>query len=260
MKKIDLSFQKNVRDLGGLTGFEGKKVKFGRIYRGGFLGHVSDNDIKTINSLRLTDIVDFRSSIEYKSRPDYVFMGVKYHNFPALSEDSDDMLKTRNDYDDSNLLWFLGESTDGFGHMYRIYPELLLTPQGINAYKNFFKVLTQDNNRVVYFHCSQGKDRAGLASFLVEIALGVSYEEAEVDYLLTNESMEAKIDTYKSMLSDKPYYSKDYEQALYDVFSAKVEYLQHAIEEVKRHCGALEDYLKNVLEVDIDKLRSIYLE
>lgn len=259
MRKIDLSYQKNVRDLGGLVGFNGKKVKFGRLYRGGFLGRVSDNDIKLINSLRLTDIVDFRSSVEYLSRPDYVFMGVKYHNFPALDESNDDNLKTKNDFDDSNLLWFLGESVDGFGHMHRIYPELLLTPKGIEAYKNFFKVLLNEN-RVVYFHCSQGKDRAGLASFLLEIALGVSLEDAKTDYLLTNEAMEDKIITYKQMLKDKPYYNVDYEQALIDVFSARIEYLNHAIEEVERHYGSVLSYIKNILEVDVNRLRKLYLE
>ena len=74
MKKIELSYQKNVRDLGGYVGFNGKKVKYGRVYRGGFLGRVSNDDIKKINELRLTDIVDFRSEVEYTDRPDYRFI------------------------------------------------------------------------------------------------------------------------------------------------------------------------------------------
>ena len=51
MKKIELSYQKNVRDLGGLVAFNGMKVKEGKIYRGGFLGRVSNDDILKINSL-----------------------------------------------------------------------------------------------------------------------------------------------------------------------------------------------------------------
>ena len=259
MKKIPLTYQKNVRDLGGLVGFQGMKVKYGRVYRGGFLGRVSDLDIKTINSLRLTDIIDFRSKTEYEKRPDYPFMGVKFHNFPALDESNDEGLKSRNDYDDSNLLWFLAESSSGFSHMYNIYPELLLTKKGIEAYKNFFKVLLEDN-RTVYFHCSQGKDRAGLAAFLFEIALGVSTIDATNDYLLTNEAMEEKIVNYKITLKDKPYYNDQYEKDIDDVFSAKIEYLNHAIEEVNKSCGDLLTYIKNVLEVDVDKLRKLYLE
>ena len=42
MRKIPLSFQKNIRDLGGLTTNKGLKVKSGVLYRGGFLGKVNE--------------------------------------------------------------------------------------------------------------------------------------------------------------------------------------------------------------------------
>ncbi len=260
MRKIYLSYQKNVRDICGLVGFNGKKVKEGKIYRGGFLGRLSDKDVETIKSLKLTDIVDFRSSVENKTRPDHYFKGVTYHNFPAMDESSDEGLKAKNDYDDSNLLWFLGDSVDGFAHMYNVYPELCLTNPGIKAYRSFFEVLLKDPNRVVYFHCSQGKDRAGVAAFLLEIALGVSKEDAIEEYMLTNEAMEVKIKQLKAMLYNKPYYNKEYEMALSDVFTAKKEYINHAIEEVESRFGTVLNYIKEVLNVDVEKLREYYLE
>lgn len=258
MKKIELSYQKNVRDLGGLVAFNGMKVKEGRIYRGGFLGRVSNDDILKINSLRLTDIIDFRSQVEYVNRPDYVFMGVTYHNFPTLADNTN--LKIKSEYDDSNLLWFLDGSTDGKLHMRNTYEESLLSKDGIEAYKNFFKVLVQDENRVVYYHCSQGKDRAGLASYLLEIALGVSEEDAIKDYLMSNEAMKLKIKQLKFMLRNKPFYNKEYARALEEVFSADAEYLNYGLSKVEEQCGSIENYLTNVLEVDIDKLRKYYLE
>ena len=258
MRKIGLSYQKNVRDIGGLAGFNGKKVKEGRIYRGGFLGRVSSNDIDVINFLKLTDIVDFRSEVEYLDRPDYRFEGVVYHNFPTLADNEE--LKKRNDYDDSNLLWFLGESVDGFAHMARTYEDVVSSDLGVEAYKNFFKVLLTDDKRVVYFHCSQGKDRAGIAAYLTEIALGVSKEDALSDYLLSNEAMEIKIRQVKAMMRSKPYYNKEYEKALEDVFSAYEEYLNRAIKRIENKYGSIDNFLRNVLKVDIDKLREYYLE
>ena len=258
MKKIELSYQKNVRDLGGYVGFNGKKVKEGRLYRGGFLGRVSNDDIKTINALKLTDIVDFRSEVEYVSRPDYQFLGVKYHNFPTFVNNEE--LKKRNDYDDSNLLWFLGDSTDGVKHMVDIYIESLLTKTGIEAYKNFFKVLLSDNHRVTYYHCSQGKDRAGIGSYLILRALGVSEEDAFKDYLDSNEAMKIKIKQLKAMLRNKPFYNKEYEKALEQVFTADRFYLESALNELKAKYGDIENYLTNVLEVDLDRFRELYLE
>ena len=86
MRIIPLRYQKNVRDIGGMVGFNGRKIKEGRIYRGGFLGRVNDDDIVTIDSLHLTDIADFRGTHEFAHRPDHRFNGVTYHNFPTMEE------------------------------------------------------------------------------------------------------------------------------------------------------------------------------
>ena len=257
MKKIVLTYQKNIRDLGGMIGFNGKKVKSGRLYRGGFLGRVTEQDIEKINQLKLTDIIDFRSESEFVHRPDYQFEGVTYHNFSAMVED----VKLKNSKtEDSNLLWFLGDKTDGFKHMYRLYPEIVLSDVGIKAFSSFFNLLINKDKGVFYFHCSQGKDRAGLAAYLLEIALGVSHEDAVKDYLNTNEAMKIRIKELIASEKDKPFYNKTYEKSLIEVFYAKIEYLNHAIDEVKKKYGDVMNYLINVLHVDIEKLRAMYLE
>ena len=257
MKRIELSFQKNIRDLGGLTGYNGLKVKSGRIYRGGFLGHVNEEDVEIINGLHLTDIVDFRGSYEFKNRPDYPFEGVTFHNFPSMKED---VKKEESKTEDSNLLWFLGDNTDGFLHMYNLYPDLLVTKEGIWALRKFFELLISKPDGVLYFHCSQGKDRAGLAAYLLEIALGVSTKDAREDYLLSNIAMEIRAKHYVEQLHAEPFYNEVYEKALFDVFSAKEEYLDHALEVVNEKYGSVENYLINELHVDIPKLRALYLE
>ena len=257
MRKIILTHQKNIRDLGGLVGFKGKKVKSGRIYRGGFLGRVTEEDIKVIDELHLTDIVDFRSEHEFVNRPDYPFEGVTFHNYVAMVND---IKKDNNATEDSNLLWFLADDLDGFKHMYNIYPKIALDPAGVEAFQKFFSLLTSKEDGVFYFHCSQGKDRAGLAAYFLEIALGVSKEDAFNDYMLTNEAMNIKIQNLKESEKSKPYYSKRYEEALEKVFSVDPRYLYHALEVIEEKCGSLDNYLVNVLKIDIDKLRKLYLE
>lgn len=258
MKKIELSYQKNVRDIGGFVGYNGKKVKEGRIYRGGFLGRLSKKDVDTISKLNLTDIIDFRSAVEFENRPDYKFPNVTYHSFPSLIDNPE--LKKKFDYDDSNLLWFLGGNYDAFHHMELTYEENLTSEIGIEAMKNLFKVMLSDDSRTVYFHCSQGKDRAGLASYLILYILGVDEKEIREDYLRSNEAMKQKIKQLKFLLKDKPFYSKDYEKALKLVFSADERYLDYGLNSINKKFGSLDFYIKNILEVDIDKFREYYLE
>lgn len=46
--------------------------------------------------------------------------------------------------------------------------------------------LLENGELPLLFHCSEGKDRTGLASILVLMALGVSRKDALDDYELTN--------------------------------------------------------------------------
>lgn len=255
MKKIDLTYQKNVRDLGGLEGVNGKHIKYNCLFRGGVLARVSSADIKTLKSLNLTDIVDFRGQDEFINHPDYKLDGVSYHNFSVINNT---LKKEDRKIDDGNLLWFIGDN-DGNSHLLETYIKTIRNPLSQQAYKEFFKILVQDNKRV-YFHCSQGKDRAGMAAFFIEMALGVKMEDAIEDYLLSNQAMVDKYQALLSFVKDKPFFNKTYEQSLKDVFSAKLEYLNAAIKEINDNYGGIDNYLVNVLEIDIEKLRKLYLE
>ena len=257
MRKIELSFQKNIRDLGGLTGYKGLKVKYGKIYRGGFLGRVSSEDVSRINELHLTDIIDLRGHTEFVIRPDYPFEGVNFINLPTLKED---VQKEKSKSEDSNLLWFIDEGVSGFDHMYNLYPDLLLSKLAIESIKKFFRILIENRTHVFYFHCSQGKDRAGLLAYVLEIALGVSKEDAKADYLRSNEAMKVRIAYHIDELKNEPFYNEQYEKSLIDVFSAKEEYLDHAINEVEKKYGSMENYITKALCVDVEKLRALYLE
>ena len=257
MRKIELSFQKNIRDLGGLSAYNVLKVKSGLIYRGGFLGRVSEEDVKIIDSLHLTDIIDFRGSYEFEKRPDYPFKGVTFHNIPTMSED---VKKEKSKSEDSNLLWFIDEGVSGFDHMYNLYPDLLLSDVAIDALKKFFRILIDNPGHVFYFHCSQGTDRAGLVAYVLEIALGVSEKDAREDYLLSNEAMKVRIQYHLDELKDKPFFNDEYVKSLTDVFSAKEEYLNHALDEINKRCGSMDNYITKVLGIDVEKLRALYLE
>ena len=256
MRIIDLSHQHNLRDLGGYTGFNGKKVKYGKVFRSGVFNKLSEEDIAIIKSLGFTDVVDFRSEVEFINHPDIHVEGIRYHNIPSMVDDPE-LRKMKSA--DSNLLWFLKDESNGFGHMCNIYKDLVSSEIGINAFRKFFELLSQ-KDVVVDFHCSQGKDRAGLAAYFFLSALGVKDEDARKDYLYSNKAMALKIAKFKEDLKDKPYWSESYQKSLEDVFSAKEEYLDSALNEIAKKYSSLENYIANVLKVDINLLRDLYLE
>lgn len=257
MRVYELSKQKNIRDLGGLVGYQGRKVKYGRLFRGGALNKVSDEDVEILKTLHITDIVDFRSKDEFQYRPDYWFEGVKYHNFTTFEHEHK---KEDIQHDDGNLLWFMNQGDTGFNHLFRTYQELVDTEEGQTAFANLFKVLMSDNKRVVYYHCSQGKDRAGVASYLIESALGVSEDDKVEDYLLSNVAMEKRRGILIESVQGKPFFNEQYKKDLLEVFSAKIEYLENAINTINSKYGGVISYLENVLHVDVKKFREMFLE
>ena len=257
MKTYKLSKQKNIRDLGGLVGYQGKKVKSNKIFRGGFIPFLTNEDKAIIDSFHLTDVVDFRGSYEFKYKPEVKLDNVRYHNFPPLIEN---VAEEHKHNDDGNLLWFVGKDKTGYQHMFETYGEMIKSEEAKQAYRNFFRLLQSSDDLVVYFHCSQGKDRAGMAAYFLETALGVSEEDKIADYLLSNEAMKERARSAANAVKDKPFYNEEYEQSLYDVFSAKIEFLENAKRSMIEVSGSVVEYIKKELGADIDKLRKIYLE
>lgn len=259
MKVYELSFQKNIRDIGGMVTKDGHHIKYGRLIRGSVLTKLDENDEQIVKGFNLTDIIDFRSPDEFEYYPDFHLDGVRMHNLPVLSKKTNEEARQRMKSSDGNLLWFLEDQTSGFDHLVKVYSEFITTQDGIDAYKEFFNIILNDN-RVTYFHCSQGKDRTGFAAYLVEIALGVSEEDAMNDYLYSNIAMEKRAEMMLRRVEYLPFYNEEYKQSLIDVFSTRVEYMNSAIKAMKEHYGGTLNYIKEALGVDIDKLKSLYLE
>lgn len=70
-------------------------------------------------------------------------------------------------------------------YMAGLYRAMMQSESALAAYRDFFDLLLAGPQTLLW-HCSAGKDRAGIAAALVLCALGVSRQEIMEDYLLTN--------------------------------------------------------------------------
>ena len=166
MKVLNLTYTFNTRDLGGLKTKDGKTIKYNHLIRSGLLKRLSLEDIELLKSHNLKVVIDFRSEQEFINKPDVRIDNVKYLNFPALKHD---VSKNKdNKHSDSNLLQLVDKETGGMKMLLKTYHELVTSDEGIKAYQNFFKTLIEEEGAILW-HCSQGKDRAGLAAFLLEV-------------------------------------------------------------------------------------------
>lgn len=259
MENIQLDFTFNTRDLGQLKTMNGYFIKKNRLIRSGSLSHLSPKDVSILKKHQLKIVIDFRSQEEFYHKPDFKITGVRYINLPALPINNLPQ-KRKDNHMDSNLLQLVDKEYGGKVLLLKTYHNLFLTKEGLKAYREFFKIVQENEEGAILWHCSQGKDRAGMAAFLLEYALGVSLQDCIEDYLFTNQAMKLKIQELTPIVLS--YTQNDYTllPILEEVFSAKMEYLKEALGVIDRVYNGLDEFLEKILKVNIVNLRKKYLE
>ena len=235
----------NVRDLGGIAAADGRRVRLGRLLRGAGLEHARDADIATLrDALQLRHIVDFRDASECARHPDRDVPGAQYHSLPALPGLPPPMPRDREpDFDPIFA---------------RIYEFLACSGEATAAYREFFRILLDCPEGAVYFHCTQGKDRTGIAALLVLAALGVSEEAALEDYFLSNVGLKEAMEHPESPGSER--WSRETKEKLFFVFQKTLDVYLSCI---ARDWGGVDGYLRGGLgltDADFVRLRALYLE
>lgn len=177
-----LSFEKldNFRDLGGYIGHDGRAVRSGLLFRGPALSLLqTEADLAHFRALGVVSVMDFRSSKEREDKPDNIPQGVAYYPVSAITAPDGSEVNF-------DLPSLFGGTADDLRELFRsVHTGYARLPFANQAYRQMFRLLI-DGQTPLYFHCTAGKDRTGVAAALILLALGVPREQVRQDYLLTN--------------------------------------------------------------------------
>ena len=149
----------NVRDLGGWA-CTGGRVKYGKIFRGGHFGSITDADKATIvNWLGVTTDIDLRNNSETGGITTSPLGGsVEYYH--------------------QSLDFYANAVSTGAA-----------SARTVGVLKKVMACVAA--NKPCYFHCVSGADRTGTIAYLLLSLLGVSQSDKDKDYELTAFSDEA---------------------------------------------------------------------
>ena len=229
----------NFRDLGGLNTLDGTTVKKGLLFRTDELNNLKPDDLELLAQLNVQTVVDFRTDQERAQSVDLVPTTCKHEiHLNILS---------------ANMDAFVAEIQKGTSDLKKLmlefYKDLVLGANAIEEFIKFFQIIQQPTNTAIIYHCTAGKDRTGIATFLILEALNVSNEAIESDYLLSNEFLK---DKYAVYINQNPKYA--------DLFMVQSAYLNAAKDAIVEKYDTVQNYLTSVLKVDIALMKKIYTE
>jgi len=239
-----LANQPNFRDLGGIPTIDGRNVKPGLLYRSGEFSKLSDEDIINLEQMGIRMIIDFRSDQEVINYPTPEISTVRENKrITAVDSARLEAEKLMEEQDEDGLSTIL----------IRDYKRLVNDHQ--DDFREFFRVLATTDLLPLVYHCAAGKDRTGLATYLLLIALGVSEEEARKDYMMSN--------IYFKSIADKIVHEVNAAgnngDIIWPILIVREEYLDAALGEMNEKYGGIRNYIDQLLEVDTKAIKRKYL-
>ena len=172
-----LEFEKlhNTRDLGGMKNSDGRSIVPGKLIRSGHLSKLPESDIIKLQEM-IDTIVDFRSDEELEENPDVIFPNVTYRRFLLVDSTSAGISREQKAMQEL-VKSIINKPEEAKKYMCGMYRSLALS-EGISLqYAAFIRLLLEDHEKAVLWHCTAGKDRAGIASVIVEEILGIPRED-----------------------------------------------------------------------------------
>lgn len=178
---------KNIRELGGIEARDGRRVRRGLLYRGSALDDLDGAQRHAVDGLGLRHVFDLRAASEATEHPEYVPAGAAYQRVAGMYEPNGAEM----DFSPDAIarMQSVGSADDIMRTLY------LTMVRGNDALQALAELLAAGAGPL-YFHCSAGKDRTGIATALILTILGVCDEAIEENFLLTNR--------YRAELIDNP--------------------------------------------------------
>lgn len=182
MKRYEIELQLNTRDLGGYITAHGTPIPEGRFIRSDVPQYLSEQGRHFFYELGITHVLDFRTD-EIATRYPSVFSRdprFTYHRFPIM--EGSQANPTHPDDSPKTYMRMLAREETFFG---------------------IFHVITRATGGVFY-HCTAGKDRTGVVTFLLLDLVGVNEQTIIEDYAVSEGFINAKIHKVRELHPDFP--------------------------------------------------------
>ena len=254
MKTFNVSEERNLRDLGGYPGENGRRIRPGLLYRSGALHLFHKEELDVLRTLGIHTILDLREAFSWKKKPDPEIGAVhaQYDGKPSKGAE-------QIDFTERGFSLTGQKAKDQLSRLYTYYEDM---PFGYDAFHVMMKELKEGNTPFL-FHCTKGKDRTGVAALILLLALGADAETAIEDYLYSNTARASLIKAKMKEARQIHPEDSDYLELRYLQEGVRQEVAERVIDGIITRCGSFEGYMNQEYgwsEEDIHVFREQFLE
>lgn len=243
--KLPVQGARNFRDLGGYPTQDGRTIKPGRLFRSAELSGLTAADREFV-AQRVHVIADLRTTAERNDLVTPEIAGVPNVHLPIFEQGGHD----------NNITRAVAAAAEGEleeAPMLEINREFVTSELASQSYRSLIDhILNAPADKAVLWHCTAGKDRTGMAAFILLAALGVDLETIYADYLETNEHLSEHVDNIVAAIPD-PIEA----EVIRSFWIAKESYLDAALDEMRVRYGSVAGYLRDGLGIDEQKLSAL---
>lgn len=233
---IRLAGAPNFRDVGGYLASDGRRVKRGQLFRSGDSGCLTQQDVDAMTRLGVKLIVDLRSDKECKANE--IRWPIGDAEFIAANILAD--LRAGN----QSIIDLLQQDPTPRGAGIMMETTYSVLPHALGpTLAQIARRIVEDDKLPVVFHCSIGRDRAGITAAMLLFALGVPRDTVIADYLRTNVYIDAPFirEVTKNYLVRL---GTELDEETLDILTfARIEHFHAALRTVSVEYGTVTNYL-----------------
>lgn len=219
------------KDLSYLTSKDGKKIKSKRLIKSSRISKWA------LYKTGAKKVIDLRTKGEAKRLPDKCGEKTKYINIPVFND-----LLAGIIHDETTVF----EQLRNLVAIENIYKEMVTNYEYTSNLSAVVKEIINSNEYPVLYHCTEGKDRTGLTTFILLYILGYDLNSIMEDYLILSKKRKLKACLgYLVILFTT--HDKEFAEKIRKYLIADEKYLQSAITTIEEQYGSIDNFIQNTL-------------
>jgi protein-tyrosine phosphatase len=247
---VTLTGEDNMRDLGGYTGKNGKRVLFHKLFRSGELSTLTDADLAHLATKEITQVIDLRTATERTEKVDKAINGASVYELSLINDQNGTNTGGVNQSEIFGLI-LSGQMTAEDVML----PGYVVDETKITQWIKIFDLL--ESGQTTLLHCTAGKDRTGMTTALVLSSLGVDREVIINDFMLSNDYL--SVSNQQTIAYINTQYGAGSGEKLLPLLGVEQVYITNFFTNIESTYGSVDNFLK-VIKVDTAKMRKQFLE